>query len=74
MSGRRGKLRRAAPGAPVVLAIGLALGLAVACEQQAPVDSPAVDAAPGTAAPEATARVIQFTASPRRPNRVLQAS
>lgn len=56
----------AAPAARVLLVIGLALGLAVACSQQAPdepeaagagapTDGSAVAAAPGTAAPEGAA-------------------
>jgi len=66
MSEWRRNLQIAAPAARALLAIGLALGLAVACSQQAPdnsevaaagatTDSPAIAAAPGTAAPEGAA-------------------
>ncbi len=63
MSGRRRNPHIAASAAQALIATGLALGLAVACSQQAPnapeavgegvaTDSPAVAAAPGAAAPE----------------------
>jgi c(7)-type cytochrome triheme protein len=63
MSGRLRNPYIAAPAARVILVTGLALGLAVACSQQAPdpqeatgegvaTGSPAVVAAPGAAAPE----------------------